>query len=193
MLVFGGGLSTPCGLYRMLIFGRTSCRCRSCTSKSAFSAFAAQATKQPTSSNPTIAKASLFNDSSTSTSTSTSTTHQPRPRVECPPDVEALGRSSWTLLHSIAATYPDTPDKSQQNDLVSFVGLFSKLYPCWVCADDFQGYIARAQPRVGSRDEFGWWLCGAHNEVNRKLGKPVFDCSRWKERWVTGPKDGSCD
>ncbi|CAG9941424.1 unnamed protein product [Clonostachys rosea f. rosea IK726] len=25
------------------------------------------------------------------------------------------------------------------------------------------------------------------------LGKPIFDCDKWQERWVTGPKDGSCD
>lgn len=111
----------------------------------------------------------------------------------CPPDVEALGRSSWTLLHSIAATYPEQASASQQGDLVSFVRLFSWLYPCWVCADDFQAHIARDAPRVSGRDEFGRWLCGAHNEVNRKLGKAVFDCNLWQERWVTGPKDGSCD
>uniref|UniRef100_A0A0B7JU86 thiol oxidase n=1 Tax=Bionectria ochroleuca TaxID=29856 RepID=A0A0B7JU86_BIOOC len=67
-------------------------------------------------------------------------------------------RSSWTLLHSIAATFPEAPSRAQQGDLVSFVQLFSRLYPCWV-----------------------------------KLGKPIFDCDKWQERWVTGPKDGSCD
>ncbi|KFA61348.1 hypothetical protein S40285_05855 [Stachybotrys chlorohalonatus IBT 40285] len=112
---------------------------------------------------------------------------------ECPPDVETLGRSSWTLLHSIAATYPETPSRSQQSDVLSFVSLFSRLYPCWVCAEDFQGYLAKEPPRVGSRNEFGLWLCGAHNDVNRKLGKPIFDCSKWEERWRTGWKDGRCD
>lgn len=115
------------------------------------------------------------------------------PPADCPPDVEVLGRSTWTLLHSIAATYPEAATKSQQSDLLSFVGLFSKLYPCWVCAEDFRGYVGREQPRVGGREEFGQWLCGAHNEVNRKLGKPVFDCAKWDERWRTGPKDGRCD
>ena len=32
----------------------------------------------------------------------------------------------------------------------------------------------------------GRWMCEAHNEVNRKLGKGEFDCSRWEERWRTG-------
>lgn len=112
---------------------------------------------------------------------------------DCPPDVETLGRSTWTLLHTMAATYPEKPSPSQQSDMLSFVGLFSRLYPCWVCAEDFQTYIKREQPRVGGRGEFGLWMCNAHNEVNQKLGKPVFDCSRWEERWRTGWKDGRCD
>lgn len=122
-------------------------------------------------------------------------TTEPAPdsRADCPPDVEILGRSSWTLLHTIAATYPDTPSRTQQADMLRFVDLFAKLYPCWVCADDFQAYMARRVPKVASRDDFGQWLCGAHNDVNRKLGKEVFDCSRWLERWKTGPKDGRCD
>lgn len=115
------------------------------------------------------------------------------PPADCPADVETLGRSTWTLLHSIAATYPTTPSSSQQGDLVSFVRLFSRLYPCWVCADDFQGYIERDPVKAGSRGEFGKWLCDAHNDVNKKLGKPVFDCSKWEERWRTGWKDGRCD
>lgn len=49
------------------------------------------------------------------------------------------------------------------------------------------------EPRLESRDEFGRWMCRAHNEVNRKLGKEEFDCFRWEERWGTGWKDGRCD
>jgi len=97
------------------------------------------------------------------------------------------------LLHSIAATYPEQPTPVEQNDVKSFMQLFAKLYPCWVCAEDFQKYIRKEEIRTTSRDDFGTWLCEAHNEVNRKLGKPAFDCSRWQERWRTGWKDGRCD
>lgn len=150
----------------------TPCRCRNCTS---FAAWAAQT------------KDTLKHDAAR---TQTATQGPP---ADCPPDVETLGRSTWTLLHSIAAQYPEQPSRGQQSDLLSFVGLFSKLYPCWVCAEDFQGYLHRDAPKVGSRDQFGKWLCGAHNEVNRKLGKAEFDCSKWEERWRTGWKDGRCD
>lgn len=49
------------------------------------------------------------------------------------------------------------------------------------------------QPKLGGRKEFGNWMCEAHNEVNRKLGKKEFDCRFWEERWKDGWKDGRCD
>lgn len=112
---------------------------------------------------------------------------------DCPPDVTELGRSTWTLLHSIAATYPDKPSAEQQNNLSTFIDSFAKLYPCWFCAEDFQKYISEKKPKVTNSDEFGKWLCDAHNAVNVKLGKKTFDCQLWKQRWKDGWKDGSCD
>lgn len=118
---------------------------------------------------------------------------QPQEPKDCPPDVEQLGRSSWTLLHSIAARYPETPLNKQQADLKQFIKLFGNFYPCWFCAKDFNEYIELKEPNTTTQDNFGKWLCGAHNEVNKKLGKPEFDCNLWKERWKDGWKDGSCD
>ncbi|KAH7115200.1 mitochondrial FAD-linked sulfhydryl oxidase-like protein ERV1 [Dendryphion nanum] len=115
--------------------------------------------------------------------------------TDCPPDVEVLGRSSWTLLHSITATYPTNPSPQLQSETKSFMHIFSKLYPCWHCASDFQTWLREEKnaPRVSSRDEFGRWMCEAHNAVNVKLGKNEFDCNKWEERWRTGWKDGRCD
>ncbi|KAH6606264.1 augmenter of liver regeneration [Trichoderma cornu-damae] len=161
-----------------IVLGKDGKPCRSCTS---FAAWAAQ-TKDKTK-----------KDAAAGSRAVSTTAVASGPPADCPPDVETLGRSTWTLLHSIAASYPESPSRTQQSDLLSFVGLFSKLYPCWVCAEDFQGYMARQKPEVSSRDEFSQWLCRAHNDVNRKLGKPEFDCSRWDERWRTGWKDGRCD
>ncbi|KAK9480107.1 ERV/ALR sulfhydryl oxidase domain-containing protein [Lipomyces japonicus] len=114
---------------------------------------------------------------------------------DCPPDVNEIGRSTWTLLHSVAAQYPEAATGSQQDDMIQFLGIFSKIYPCWHCADDFRIWLNKPEnkPQVSGREVFGKWLCGAHNEVNKKLGKPVFDCDLWKERWKDGWKDGRCD
>ncbi|KAL4810118.1 ERV/ALR sulfhydryl oxidase domain-containing protein [Aspergillus unguis] len=135
--------------------------------------------------------------SAASTAAASTTSTQDTTKPECPPDVEALGRSTWTLLHSITATYPEKASESEQSDMRSFLNLFSKLYPCWVCADDFRGWMSepsgKNQPKLGGRKEFGNWMCEAHNEVNRKLGKKEFDCRLWEQRWKDGWKDGRCD
>ena len=97
---------------------------------------------------------------------------------------------------SLAAPGPTRtvpPPLREQADVRAFLGLFSRLYPCWVCAEDFQRYLQTEQVRVGGRAEFGQWLCEAHNAVNLKLGKKAFDCARWEERWRDGWKDGRCD
>lgn len=106
-----------------------------------------------------------------------------------PPDVAVLGRSTWTLLHSIAATYPETPSNKQQQDMKQFINLFSGIYPCWFCAEDFQKYIKKNEPKVANQDQLGKWFCEAHNDVNIKLGKPKFNCDLWKKRWKDGWDD----
>jgi FAD-linked sulfhydryl oxidase len=124
----------------------------------------------------------------------TSTKKRPALPTDCPPDVAQLGRSSWTLLHSITAQYPEKPSFEKQAETSTFMKTFAKLYPCWHCAGDFQEWMANGNaPRVSSRDEFGRWMCEAHNAVNVKLGKTAFDCGKWEERWRTGWKDGRCD
>lgn len=162
----------------------------------AFSAFVSQQTKPNQKSSGAIP--GMMAGMMAAGGAAAAATNKPAPaaipsRNDCPPDVEELGRSTWMLLHSIAATYPSAPSTNEQTDLRSFMGAFSRLYPCWSCAEHFQKYMAKQQMPVSSRDEFGKWLCEAHNAVNRKLGKQVFDCARWEERWRDGWKDGRCD
>ncbi len=112
---------------------------------------------------------------------------------DCPADVTVLGRSSWTFLHTLAATYPDNPTKEQQAEMKTFMGIFSKVYPCWFCADDFKKWMGKNEIDTSSKDGFGMWMCLAHNHVNKKLGKNEFDCSKWKYRWKDGWPDGRCE
>ncbi|KAL4956431.1 ERV/ALR sulfhydryl oxidase domain-containing protein [Aspergillus filifer] len=167
--------------------------CRLCTSAAAWR----NLTKQSKASSTTAAATTAATTTTSSSSSTAKSTAEPKSYSDCPPDVEALGRSTWTLLHSLTATYPETATPTQQTEMRSFLTLFSKLYPCWVCADDFRNWMSEPsgvnQPKLGGRKEFGNWMCEAHNEVNRKLGKKEFDCRFWEERWRDGWKDGRCD
>ena len=114
----------------------------------------------------------------------------------CPPDVEVLGRATWTFLHTLAANFPETPTVQQQKEISSFIGTLGRYYPCWHCADDFRVWMGKRgnEIRTRTRRDLEEWMCRAHNEVNLKLGKKVFDCSdkSLSIRWRDGPKDGSC-
>lgn len=97
-----------------------------------------------------------------------------------------LGRSTWTLLHTMAAVYPGIPSAEHKKDVLHFIYLLSKLYPCGDCAQHFQKLLENFPPKVGNHDEFAGWMCQAHNVVNKRLGKPEFDCQRVDERWECG-------
>ncbi len=111
----------------------------------------------------------------------------------CPPDVEELGRATWTFLHSTAAYYPVAPSSSRQAQMRALLEGLAAFYPCSVCAADFREDVRAHPPDVSGREALSRWLCERHNEVNDKLGKARFDCSRVDERWREGWADGRCD
>lgn len=116
-------------------------------------------------------------------------------RSSCPPDKDALGRATWTFLHTTAAYYPTNPSPQHQSHMRGLLSSIPQLYPCTWCADDFGKDLAANPPDVSSRTALSRWLCERHNEVNTKLGKEKFECT-WEKldaRWKDGPKDGSCD
>ncbi|CAH8576705.1 unnamed protein product [Heterobilharzia americana] len=114
-----------------------------------------------------------------------------KPENECPPDKVELGRSSWTLLHTMAAYYPLHPTPKQQEDMKTFLLTFTQFFPCRPCAYDFESNMILHPPKLQDRNTLSGWLCLQHNLVNKKLGKPLFDCSRVLERWRYGWEDNN--
>jgi FAD-linked sulfhydryl oxidase len=72
----------------------------------------------------------------------------PPPLVDnCPLDREELGRSTWNLLHTIAAYYPEQPTLTEQEGVRQLFLALAQFYPCEVCAEDFRDSIAENPPR----------------------------------------------
>ena len=69
------------------------------------------------------------------------------------------------------------------------------LYPCSWCALHLSENLKLHPPDVSGRAALSKWLCERHNDVNERLGKPLFDCSMQNldMRWKDGPSDGRCD
>ncbi|KAM9971596.1 hypothetical protein ACTFIW_011578 [Dictyostelium discoideum] len=106
-----------------------------------------------------------------------------------PPTTIELGNSGWTLLHTIAAYYPEKPSEKKKQDIKEFLQSFSKVYPCNVCAKDFREIMKETPPTLDSQNDFALWLCNAHNNVNLQLGKPTFDCNLINKRWKINNND----
>lgn len=124
--------------------------------------------------------------------TTAATADSARPE-HCPPDVESLGRATWTFLHTTAAYYPTDPSPAQKTSMLSLLRSLPMLYPCGHCASHLGENLKENPPKVGGREELSRWLCERHNDVNSRLGKEKFDCATVDERWKDGPADGSCD
>jgi len=115
------------------------------------------------------------------------------PPSKCPPDIEQLGRATWTFLHTTAAYYPERPTSAQRANMLGLLNALPLLYPCAHCASHLAGNMKEHPPDVSGRVALSRWLCERHNDVNERLGKEKFDCAKADERWKDGPEDGNCD
>lgn len=114
------------------------------------------------------------------------TARQKNEPLDGPPNRETLGRAGWTILHTFAAYYPDSPTAKEQGMAKSFLEAFSHLYPCKDCAEGLRMVMEDDPPRVESRVAFSLWVCQTHNKVNEAIGKPMQPCNievldrRWR-------------
>mmetsp|Transcript_26381 Transcript_26381/g.53576 ORF Transcript_26381/g.53576 Transcript_26381/m.53576 type:complete len:126 (-) Transcript_26381:736-1113(-) len=65
----------------------------------------------------------------TSASSSSKGSASTRPAA-CPPTSGVLGKSSWNLVHSMAAWYPDNPSEEDERMMTQFMNAFARFYPC---------------------------------------------------------------
>ena len=106
-----------------------------------------------------------------------------------PINFEELGNSTWNLIHTMAAYYPEQPSEAKQKATNQFIESLGEVYPCNFCARDWKDELKDVPPRVESRHEFSQWACEIHNVINEKLGKDIFPCSQVDKRWRFDPSE----
>lgn len=120
--------------------------CRACTDFHTWAKYRAHRNKESSSSSTTSSVPSDKDGTTIPEDKSATTTEDPdidailaqRAHLQCPPDKDELGRSTWSFLHTMAAYFPDEPSPIQQKEMSAFVKIFAKYYPCEHCAKDFQ-------------------------------------------------------
>lgn len=101
-----------------------------------------------------------------------------------PPDIEEIGRASWTMLHTTAAKYPDNPTEKDKKRMTQLIDSLSGLYPCEKCKYHLAEYIKENPVKTENKQNLQNWLCTFHNSVNERIGKDKFDCNiDLENRW----------
>jgi Erv1 / Alr family len=95
----------------------------------------------------------------------------------------AIGAATWQLLHTISIKYPLTPSQNDKESIRMLLKNLAMHFPCEECSYHFLSYLEEHSPSVDSRNEFVMYLCNMHNEINKFLSKPVFDCNTYYDVW----------
>ena len=73
-------------------------------------------------------------------------------RKDCPVDKDELGRSTWNLLHTMAAYYPEKPNNQEKKDMndtihwiskVTFIQTPDFVTVDWVLCGEFEFHIRK--------------------------------------------------
>ena len=99
---------------------------------------------------------------------------------------QELGHMGWTILHMMTGSFPEELTPALVKKWNAFLVLFGQFYPCKLCSTHFLTMLKEVGPFKGTKkEELMVYLCKMHNIVNKRLGKPIHDCSGVKEEWNT--------
>ena len=89
------------------------------------------------------------------------------------------GPLGWMTLHSVSTIYPEKPTPSEKALMVSWLDMFRDTITCSSCKGHFtlmlQNYRMKFPNMLSSRQDFAIFAFRAHNAVNARLSKPVYN------------------
>jgi hypothetical protein len=81
-------------------------------------------------------------------------------------------------LHSVASLYPDSPTEAERQLMITWLDLFRDTITCPSCQGHFAelltNYRAQFPNMLYSRRDFMLFTFRAHNDVNKRISKPVY-------------------
>lgn len=89
-------------------------------------------------------------------------------------DKQSWGPKLWEVMHTFSFAYPITPSNIQKQSAMNFFSSIGYLIPCSHCSQHCLEYTRNNPPQVRSKQELVNWVYIFHNEVNKRLGKPIY-------------------
>jgi hypothetical protein len=91
------------------------------------------------------------------------------------PDPRYWGSKFWFVMHTTAYFFPEHPTPDEMHAAKNFYESLRFLLPCPGCAQHYSKLIENkpVHHAVSSRMNLITWVNEIHNEVNRRLGKPI--------------------
>ena len=92
-------------------------------------------------------------------------------------DPKIWGPHYWFVLHTIAITYPLTPNEVTRKKYYDFIQNLPIFLPVDEIGNTFSGYLDKypVTPYLESRPSFIKWMHFIHNKINVATGQPEID------------------
>ena len=106
---------------------------------------------------------------------------------------EVWGPCAWKFLHAITFRYAETaPTIDERTAMYNLLSSLQLVLPCTKCRKHFGDYLSDAttgianpdSQHLSSRAAVSAWMVGLHNDVNRRLQKPVIPFDNVKQDYA---------
>lgn len=89
------------------------------------------------------------------------------------------GPLGWMTLHSVSTLYPDQPTPTEKTLMSTWLDMFRDTITCNYCRGHFTEMLATYRKQypsmLNSRQDFAIAAFRMHNNVNKRLNKPIYD------------------
>lgn len=93
------------------------------------------------------------------------------------------GNPGWEFMHQIAIGYPNYPTPEDKYWAAMFLQSVGNVLPCKQCRQHFLTMLEENPPILDDSCGFQSWLYHVHNQVNKRLGKPIFTPEQYHQKY----------